>query len=403
MDTTLIPGAVLVDRYRLAHRIATGGMGQVWAADDIRLARPVAIKILRPELTDDPQFVDRFRTEARITASLSHPGIAAVHDYGELAPHPGQSRGMAFLVMELVDGQALSTILARTPRLPPAQVLDILIQSAHALQVPHGRGLVHRDIKPGNILITGSGQVKITDFGVATAVHQQPLTRAGMVLGTAQYLAPEQAAGAAAVPASDVYALGVVAFEASAGYRPFDGPNPTDIAAAQVRQPPPPLPPDVPGPLATLVAQMLVKDPRHRFPHGAALAQAADACRAAIRVPPPPPRTPPTPAPGPGTVPGAAPRQGRRWWTALAVTVATLTTVTVMALTMRPAWLGGRTDATNRDLTRPAGGPPVLVPVRSDTCDNGRSVTAEWTGGAATGRTVAPHTESECRMRVVRR
>jgi serine/threonine-protein kinase len=276
----LTPGLLLSDRYRLTHRIAVGGMGEVWAADDTRLARKVAVKILRSELTSDPEFVDRFRAEARITASLNHSGIAAVYDYGEVASIAGGPRDTAYLVMELVTGEPLSAVLVRTPRLSVPRVLDVLEQSGRALQVPHARNLVHRDIKPGNLLITPAGHVKITDFGIAKVAHQVPVTRGGMVMGTAQYLSPEQAAGHEARPASDVYALGVVAYECLAGVRPFNGENPVAVAQAQVQDPPPPLPLDIPPAVVGLVMRMLAKDPGRRFPDGASLAAAVARVRA---------------------------------------------------------------------------------------------------------------------------
>ena len=280
----LTPGLLLSDRYRLTHRIAVGGMGEVWAADDTRLARRVAVKILKPELSSDPEFVDRFRAEARITASLNSSGIAAVHDYGEVASIVGGPRDTAYLVMELVTGEPLSSVLVRTPRLSVPRTLDVLEQSGRALQVAHARALVHRDIKPGNLLITPAGQVKITDFGIAKVAYQVPVTRGGMVMGTAQYLAPEQAAGHEALPASDIYALGIVAFECLAGVRPFNGENPVTVAMAQVHDPPPPLPADVPPPVAALVMRMLAKDPARRFPDGGTLATAVAQVRTGANV-----------------------------------------------------------------------------------------------------------------------
>jgi serine/threonine-protein kinase len=273
------PGLVLSDRYRLGRRIAIGGMGEVWTADDTRLARVVAVKILRPELTGDPEFVERFRTEARITASLNHPGIAAVYDYGEVGPGLYLS-GTAYLVMELIAGESLSAVLARTGRLSVPRTLDVLDQTGRALQQAHTQSLVHRDIKPGNLLITPGGQVKITDFGIAKVAHQAPVTRTGLVMGTAQYISPEQAAGRDAVPASDIYSLGVVAYECLSGRLPFPGENAVAMALAHVRDTPQPLPPDIPPVVAGLVMQMLIKDPAARFPNGATLAQAVGQVRA---------------------------------------------------------------------------------------------------------------------------
>ncbi len=275
----LRPGLVLSDRYRLSRCVAVGGMGEVWAADDIRLARTVAVKILRPELTGDPEFVDRFRTEARITAALNHPGIAAVYDYGEVGAG-GDPRGhTAYLVMELIAGESLSAVLARMGRLSTGRTLDVLDQTGRALQAAHTRSLVHRDIKPGNLLITPAGQVKITDFGIAKLAHQAPVTRTGLVMGTAQYISPEQATGHPAVPASDIYSLGVVAYECLAGRLPFPGENAVAMAMSHVRDTPGPLPADVPPAVAALVLHMLAKDPTARFPNGAALAQAVGQLR----------------------------------------------------------------------------------------------------------------------------
>ncbi|AZI56941.1 serine/threonine protein kinase [Nakamurella antarctica] len=282
----LTPGLLLAGRYRLNRRIAVGGMGEVWEATDRTLVRTVAVKILRPELTADPEFVERFRVEAQITASLNNPGIAAVYDYGETFSYPGGPNDTAFLVMELVSGEALSAVLARTPRIPLGRVLDMLEQSGRALQDAHARGLIHRDIKPGNILITPAGQVKITDFGIAKVAHHVPVTKSGMVMGTAHYLSPEQASGGAAGPASDVYALGVVGFECLAGYRPFTGDNPVVVATAQIRNTPPPLPSDIPTPVAQLIAQALVKDPNRRYPDGASFAAAVAVVRTGLGLPP---------------------------------------------------------------------------------------------------------------------
>jgi serine/threonine-protein kinase len=274
------PGLLLSGRYRLGQRIAVGGMGEVWSADDIRLARVVALKILRPELTGDPEFVERFRTEARITAALNHPGICAVYDYGEVTSGAGPYlSGTAYLVMELIAGESLSTVLARAGRLSAPRTLDVLEQTGRALQEAHARSLVHRDIKPGNLLITPGGQLKITDFGIAKVAHQAPVTRMGMVMGTAQYISPEQASGREAVPASDIYSLGVVAYECLSGGLPFPNENAIAMALAHVRDQPRPLPPDVPPAVAALVMQMLVKDPAARFGNGAALAQAVGQVR----------------------------------------------------------------------------------------------------------------------------
>lgn len=245
------------DRYVLTQRVATGGMGEVWRAQDDVLGREVAVKVLRREYAEDETFLTRFRGEARHAASLAHPGIAAVYDYGEV-------EGVAYLVMELVPGEPLSARLAREGALPAAVAVPLLQQAADALQAAHAGGLVHRDVKPANLLITPDERVKITDFGIARAGDQVPITRTGEVMGTAQYLSPEQALGRNATASSDVYALGVVAYEALAGRRPFEGETPVATALAQVNDPPPPLPEHVPAPVANAVLTAMAKDPADR-------------------------------------------------------------------------------------------------------------------------------------------
>lgn len=284
---TLDSGAMLADRYRLTHRIAVGGMGEVWEALDTRLDRQVAVKVLKAELSGDPEFAQRFRAEARTTASLNHPGIAAVHDYGETAGTAGGPADTAFLVMELVSGQPLSAVIAERGRLSAVETLDILRQAGNALQAAHRRGLVHRDVKPGNILLTPTGTVKLTDFGIAKAVDAAPVTRTGMVMGTAHYISPEQASGADAGPASDVYSLGVVGYECLAGQRPFQSDSPVTVAMMHIRDVPPPLPADVPNGPRALIEAMMVKDPTQRYASGGELAGAVGAVQAGRPLPVP--------------------------------------------------------------------------------------------------------------------
>lgn len=271
-------------RYELQSRIAIGGMGEVWEATDHVIGRTVAIKILKDEYMGDPGFLERFRAEARHAALVNHEGIASVFDYGE-------ENGSAFLVMELVPGEALSTILERDGSLSADKTLDIVAQTASALQAAHAAGLVHRDIKPGNLLITPDGRVKITDFGIARIADQVPLTATGQVMGTVQYLSPEQASGHPASPATDTYSLGIVAYECLAGKRPFTGESQVAIAMAQINEQPPPLPPTVPIPVQNLVMTMIAKKPADRPSSSATVARAAQALRrgdlnsAAIAVP----------------------------------------------------------------------------------------------------------------------
>ncbi|MEJ1092729.1 protein kinase domain-containing protein [Microbacterium istanbulense] len=271
-------------RYELQSRIAIGGMGEVWEATDHVIGRTVAIKILKDEYMGDPGFLERFRAEARHAALVNHEGIASVFDYGE-------ENGSAYLVMELVPGEALSTIIERDGPLSADKTLDIVAQTASALQAAHAAGLVHRDIKPGNLLITPDGRVKITDFGIARIADQVPLTATGQVMGTVQYLSPEQASGHAASPATDIYSLGIVAYECLAGKRPFTGESQVAIAMAQINEQPPPLPATVPIPVQNLVMAMIAKKPADRPSSAATVARAAQALRrgdlnsAAIAVP----------------------------------------------------------------------------------------------------------------------
>ena len=263
-------GQVYGERYHLKSRIAVGGMGEVWQAHDEVILRDVAIKILKPEYMGDPSFIERFRTEARHAAMVNHEGIANVYDYGEDA-------GSAYLVMELVPGDSLAKILERDKQLPAEKVMDIVAQTARALFEAHEAGLVHRDIKPGNLLITPDGRVKITDFGIARVADQVSLTATGQVMGTVQYLAPEQATGKPATPATDIYSLGIVAYEALAGRRPFTGDSQMAIAMAQINETPPPLPETIEPRVQNLVMSCLAKKPNQRPESAKALAVRAEA------------------------------------------------------------------------------------------------------------------------------
>ena len=265
-------GITLGGRYQLTDRIAIGGMGEVWKARDKVLGRITAVKILKEEYTGDPNFLRRFRAEAQHTALLNHPGVANVYDYGE-------EKGSAYLVMELVPGQPLSAILEKEKVLSPERTLRIIAQTAAALSAAHAQGLVHRDVKPGNLMITPTGRVKVTDFGIARLADQVPLTATGQVMGTAQYLAPEQATGQQATGSSDLYSLGIIGYEALAGHRPFTGESQIAIALAQVNDAPPPLPSTVPAPVRALIMCMLSKDPKERPTDATAASEAADALR----------------------------------------------------------------------------------------------------------------------------
>src|SRR3954453_3913410 len=262
------PGVTLGGRYRLDERIAGGGMGDVWRGTDEVLGRTVAVKILLPALLDEPGFAERFRGEARTMATINHPGVVDVYDYGS-------DQQLAFLVMEYVEGDALSRTLARVGRLTPARTMALVAQAADALHAAHQTGVVHRDVKPGNLLVRPNGTLVLTDFGIARAVGAAQLTAAGSVLGTAAYISPEQAMGQQATPLSDIYALGIVAYQCLSGRRPFEGDNPLEIAMRPVRELPPPLPPDIPVPVRVIVERAIAKEPTARWPDAAAFASVA--------------------------------------------------------------------------------------------------------------------------------
>jgi hypothetical protein len=252
LTTSLLGG-----RYRLADRIAAGGMGEVWRGEDLVLGRPVAVKMLSAELAGQDGTLERFQAEARHAGALSHPCIVKIYDYCENDP----SRP-PYLVMELVDGHCLTELLADGP-LDPVSTLDVLSQAADGLQAAHQAGLVHRDIKPGNLLVSHGGQVKITDFGIAHLTGAEPVTSTGMLVGTPAYLAPERVAGASGGRAADLYALGIVAYECLTGHPPFTG-GPLDVALAHRERPLPPLPAHIPAPVVALVARLTAKNPASR-------------------------------------------------------------------------------------------------------------------------------------------
>ncbi|MEV4841095.1 serine/threonine-protein kinase [Nonomuraea sp. NPDC049486] len=311
-------GTTLAGRYRLDTRIGAGGMGEVWRGEDTVLARTVAVKVLLPGRMQDPGFLARFQAEARAMATINHSGVVDVYDYGV-------SGDTVYLVMKFVDGEPLDRLLTRLGRIAPQPAMELIAQAASALQAVHDQGIVHRDVKPGNLLVQRDGTLVLTDFGIARSDLGNRLTDAGMVLGTAAYCAPEQAEGAPVTPAVDIYALGVVAYECLAGQRPFDGDSPVTIALKHIREAPPPLPPDIPPPVRALVEQALSKDPARRFPNARAMSEAARMI-AAGQLPPAQPSMPSTGATMPPPVASyqtgamqapeattvAGPRQSRR-------------------------------------------------------------------------------------------
>src|SRR5450759_3787463 len=253
---------VFNDRYELVGHIARGGMAQVYLAKDLLLDRPVALKVLFPELSVDRSFVERFRREAQAAANLSHPNIVPVFDWGE-------DSGTYFIVMEFIDGRPLSAILKTAGPLSADRTADIGAPVAAALGYAHKHGVIHRDVKPGNVLITDEGQVKVTDFGIARAINtEESLTQTGAVMGTATYFSPEQAEGIGVDARSDIYSLGVVLFEMVTGRPPFLGDTPVAVASKHVRDHPPQpreLNPSIPPTFEAIILKSWAKDPNHRY------------------------------------------------------------------------------------------------------------------------------------------
>ena len=394
-------------RYRFESRIATGGMGEVWRATDTALGRVVAVKVLKSEYADDPTFRTRFETEARHAASLHHPGVASVYDVGEsqlLGTADGSAVPRPFLVMELVDGQPLSALLRGGRPLHPDVVRDLMAQAADAIGAAHQAGIVHRDVKPANLLVTPERQIKITDFGIARASDGLGLTGTGQVMGTPQYLSPEQARGHAATPASDVYALGVVAFECLAGHRPFDAESPVATALSHLNDPVPDLPPDIPSDLAAVVRRAMSKDASQRYTNGAAFAAALRDPSAGIEtefvpVPPvsertqvlsttphPAPVPPPDPAPTPVSVgPAHADRRRSPWPIVLLVLALVAAVVLVLWLALRDNGDSGEPGAT--DSSTPTSSAPTTEDSSSEPASS-EPATVEIDQGDYVGRDV---------------
>jgi beta-lactam-binding protein with PASTA domain/tRNA A-37 threonylcarbamoyl transferase component Bud32 len=266
-------GDVLGNRYRLIELLGQGGMATIYRARDSQLERDVAVKVLRAEYGRDPDFSSRFRQEAQAAAALNHPNVVAVYDYGQDDAGP-------YIVMELVDGEDLASVIRRTGALPPRQAARIAADIARALAAAHARGFVHRDVKPGNVLVARDGRVKVADFGIARAVAEAQMTLPGTTLGSVHYFSPEQARGEQATTSSDIYALGIVLFELLTGRRPWEGDSAASIAMARLSGPVPSpggVRSGVPPALDSIVQRALARDPKDRFPTAAAMADALDA------------------------------------------------------------------------------------------------------------------------------
>jgi eukaryotic-like serine/threonine-protein kinase len=270
-------GTVLGGRYVLDEHIGNGGYGEVWRATDTVLSRPVAVKLLHPRYARRGEALARFRAEARLAGGLSQENIAQVFDYGE--PAGGRP---PYLVMELVDGPSLEAVLAGGS-LESSRTMDIVAQAAAGLQAAHAAGMIHRDIKPGNLLLAPGGTVKITDFGIAHTIGSAPVTASGELIGTPGYLAPERAEGEQATPASDLYSLGMVAYECLAGAPPFTG-TALEVAIAHRDRPLPPLSPSVGADVCAFVMRLTAKDPACRLDNAAEVAVWAGLLRDGVGV-----------------------------------------------------------------------------------------------------------------------
>lgn len=346
------PGDLVAGRYLLVERIGSGGMGTVFRARDTRLDRLVAIKLLHGGPAADEVTRSRLRAEARFAGSLQHPGIVRVFDYGEDRGPADDDAVTPYVVMQLVDGTPLSRLLRDRGPLPPSTVAALLGDVAGALTVAHAAGVVHRDLKPSNILLTDAGRAVLVDFGIARSDEAEPLTETGTLIGTVDYLSPEQVQGQRANPASDVYALGIVAHQCLSAASPFHRDTQAATALARLHQPPPELPATVPFRLRRLVRSMLALDPGDRPSATEVAERAATAADGPSRVLPPMPD-------GPITEPQ---RPARRWRGAHLAAVAA-----AVALLLA---LGGVLLPRGHQATPPAGAADLVVPsVRGDQVD----------------------------------
>jgi eukaryotic-like serine/threonine-protein kinase len=412
-------GTVLAGRYRLERRVGSGGMGEVWRAFDRVLDRTVAVKCLLAAPADEPTFVDRFRAEARIMATISHPSVVEVYDFGD-DPTAG-----VYLVMKYIEGESLAHTLARTGRLDAAGTMRMVADAAEALHAAHERGVTHRDVKPGNLLLRPDGSALLTDFGIARSSGAVGHTTTGSLVGTAAYMSPERANGRPAEPPSDIYSLGVVAYRCLTGRLPFPGDNAVEIALRHIQEAPAPLPPDLPPAVRAVVERAMAKEPADRWPTAAVLAQQArraldppeDETTARVRMPQQRPvpggqrpvRAEGGPVPaerGPaladrGPAPGGRGTGGRLGRGLLVAGVAVLLVVTVatavIALSRRggqqPRSLGqspgaGTTLAGDPGAADPAVGPGAMAALPSASVAAGPSLASSLPGAAA--RTALP-------------
>ncbi|MGH8880317.1 MAG: protein kinase domain-containing protein, partial [Stackebrandtia sp.] len=355
-------------RYRLTGRIAAGGMGTVWRAFDTRLERDVAIKVLHPSLSNDASFRRRFLTEARVIGSLDHPGIVGVHDFGEDATDADGE--VVYLVMQFIDGTALTTVLAQRERLGPDETLTMLATCADALAVAHDSGVVHRDIKPGNILIDDDGNAKIVDFGIARTAGHEGITTTGVVMGTLPYIAPEQLQGAEAGPSGDIYSLGVVGYQCLAGHRPFRSEVPAVVITSALMASVPPLPSEVPADVAAIIMRALEKDPDLRW---TSAAEFAEACRTRPPVTAAPAGDKPPDTGDKPDEPAVAPTRRLRRPSLIATVAAVAAVLLVSAAFIWQPWAGGGVKVADDPASTGAPSDPIDSPSATETDSSAES------------------------------
>jgi eukaryotic-like serine/threonine-protein kinase len=373
------PGTIVDERYRIVARLGSGGMADVYLAEDSLLGRRVALKLLHHRFAEDQEFVERFRREASSAAGLSHPNVVAVFDRGEW-------NGTYYIAMEYLPGRSLKAVVREHGALSPNDAIDIVIQILLATRFAHKRGIIHRDIKPHNVILDEEGRAKVTDFGIARA-GASDMTMTGSILGTAQYLSPEQAQGHAVSETSDLYAVGVVLYELLTGAVPFEGDSAVSIALKQVSvEPVPPsrINPEVSPPLDAVVMRSLAKEPTARFATADDFIAALQRARAGVAPAPAPamsapPNTatallvPPLPAPENG-VPeddDAARRRRRAWWIAAGVAAVAIAAAILLLLLLSPSKTGqttvpdvtGQTQAAALASLRTAGLQPIVSTV----------------------------------------
>jgi eukaryotic-like serine/threonine-protein kinase len=319
------PDTIVDDRYRVIRKLGSGGMAEVYEAEDRQLGRRVALKVLHRRYAEDAQFVERFRREASSAAGLAHPNVVAIFDRGEW-------EGTSYIAMELVEGRTLKEIVRDKGPAPPEAAVDITLQILRAARYAHKHGIVHRDIKPHNVLIDQDGRVRVTDFGIARA-GTSDMTETGSIMGTAQYLSPEQAQGRSVDARSDLYSIGIVLYELVTGQVPFDAESPVTVALMQVNEPPLPpreLVPAIPAPIEGIVLRAMEKDPDRRFQSADEFISALENRQDVL---------PPLPPPPVEEVLEEDDRRGRRWWLWLLILLALAAIAFGLYMTLRPEQL----------------------------------------------------------------